>query len=110
MFFTLAILTMALADGLAAVIGQNYGSQWRYKVFHQLKTVVGSMTFWFVSTCILGAGLLYAHDVINFNHYVLLVLVLPPVLTIVENVVGLGLDNIFVPLAVIIALQIAQAA
>ena len=110
MFFTLAILTMALADGLAAVVGINYGRHWHYKVFHQLKTVVGSMTFWFVSTCILGAGLLYAHDVISFNHYVILVLVLPPVLTIVENVVGLGLDNIFVPLAVIIALQIAQAA
>jgi len=27
----------------------------------------------------------------------------------VENVTGLGLDNIFVPLAVLIALQVAQS-
>jgi len=42
-FFALAVLNMALADGFAAVVGQGYGRRWKYKVFHQLKTVVGSM-------------------------------------------------------------------
>lgn len=109
-FFALAILNMSLADGLAAVVGANFGLQWRYKVFHQVKTVVGSMTFWLVSLCILASGLLYAHNIIDFSHYVVILLVLPPVLTVVENVTGLGLDNIFVPLAVLIALQITQTA
>jgi len=107
-FFALAILNMALADGFAAVVGTNLGRQWRYKVFHQVKTVVGSMTFWFVSLCILTPGLLYAHNYINYSHFVVLLLALPPTLTIIENVSGLGLDNIFVPLAVVVALQIAQ--
>jgi dolichol kinase len=109
-FFTLAILHMSLADGLAAVVGTRYGLNWRYKVYHQVKTVVGSMAFWFVSICILAPGLLYAHDLIDYNHYLIVLLALPPVLTIVENVAGMGLDNIFVPLAVIMALQIAQTA
>ena len=108
--FTLAILHMALADGLAAVVGTRYGLRYRYKVYHQVKSIIGSMTFWFVSVCILAPGLLYAHSLFDFNHYVLLLLVLPPVLTVIENVNALGLDNIFVPLAVIIALQIAQTA
>jgi phytol kinase len=109
-FFALAILNMALADGLAAVVGTNFGRHWRYKVYHQVKTVVGSMAFWLVSICILAPGLLYAHNFIDYSHYFVLLLVLPPVLTIVENVTGLGLDNIFVPLTVIIALQVAQTA
>lgn len=106
LFFALAILHLALADGLAAVIGKNFGKDWRYKVFHQLKTVIGSMTFWFLSVCILGTGLLFANDLIPFHTYVLLVVALPPVLTVLENVTGLGLDNVVVPMAVIIALQL----
>ncbi len=107
-FFSLAILNMALADGFAAVIGANFGKPWRYKVFHQPKTVIGSMTFWFVSLCIFAVGLLFVHDIISFSHYILLLILLPPILTIVENVTGLGEDNLFVPLVVLIALNAAQ--
>lgn len=106
-FFAIAILHVSLADGLAAVVGKNFGKHWRYKVFRHSKTVVGSMTFWLVSVCILGLGVLAAHDVIPYSQYSLLLLALPPALTAIENAVGLGMDNIAVPAAVLVALNLS---
>lgn len=105
-FFALAVLHMALADGLAAVIGTAYGKKYEYRVFHQLKTLVGSMTFWLVSVCILGTGLLFLSDSLSFTHYALLIIALPPVLAFLENIAVLGLDNVVVPVAVVLALQL----
>lgn len=110
LFFALAILHLALADGLAAVVGKNFGKQWKYKVFGQSKTVLGSMTFWLVSLGILGTSIIIGHDLISFQNYSILLIFLPPALTLIENVVGLGLDNLVVPLAVIAALRIAAVA
>jgi phytol kinase len=109
-FFTLAILNVALADGLAAVVGRQYGQHWRYKIFNQMKTVVGSMTFWLISLSILGIGILFAHNQIDFASYATLLLILPPALVLLENVSGFGLDNITIPLAVLFALNLAQTA
>ena len=106
-FFALAMLNMAIADGMAAVIGTAYGKRYEYWVFHQLKTVVGTMAFWFVSFCILGVGLLFLHNSLSFSHYALLLILLPPILAGLENLGGLGSDNVIVPIAVILALQLA---
>jgi phytol kinase len=107
-FFALAILQMSLADGFAAVVGVRYGKPWRYKIFNQTKTVLGSMTFWFTSVCILGAGTLAAHNIIGFKNYVLLLLLLPPTLTYLENISVMGTDNIVVPLVTLYGLHLAQ--
>jgi dolichol kinase len=48
-FFCLAILEVALADGLAALTGIKYGKHWRYKILGHPKTVIGSMSFWIIS-------------------------------------------------------------
>ncbi|MBI2591906.1 hypothetical protein HYW36_00255 [Candidatus Saccharibacteria bacterium] len=106
-FFAIAILHMAVADGMAAVIGTAYGKKLAYKVFHQVKTVLGTMAFWLASLYILGVGILFAHDLISFTNYALLLLVLPPILAALENLAVLGLDNVVVPVAVIAALQLA---
>jgi dolichol kinase len=108
LFFAIAILHMALADGLAAIIGQQFGKPWKYLVFSQTKTLLGSMTFWLVSIYILGIGLLAAHNYLSFNSYALLLLVLPPLMTLVENFSLKGADNILVPVGVILALNLAQ--
>jgi dolichol kinase len=105
LFFALAILNMSLADGFAAIVGQKYGKNWEYYVFSHTKTVIGSMTFWLVSLGIFGIGLLFSPAAAS--HYLALLLFLPPLLTIAENVPGVGSDNIFVPLAAILVLNLA---
>lgn len=106
-FFALAVLHLALADGLAAVNGITYGKKFKYKIFHQVKTLTGTMTFWLTSLSILGVGLLFAHDFVSFNHYVFLLIFLPPILAVLKNLTVLGLDNMVVPVAVILALRLA---
>jgi dolichol kinase len=108
-FFALAILEVALADGLAAVVGMANGKHWEYKVFGYKKTVVGSMVFWLTSVEILTAGLLGLHSIYSFQDYYYLLLILPPILMIVENLAVLGVDNLLVPVATIVILRLLQA-
>ncbi len=107
-FFALAILEVALADGLAAVIGITYGKDWGYKVFKHKKTIIGSMVFWIVTVFIFGTGLLPAHNSISFQNYFLILLLAPPTFTLAENVSILGLDNLVIPLLTILILRSAQ--
>jgi dolichol kinase len=106
--FALAILEVALADGLAAVVGIAFGKRWSYKVFGNTKTVIGTMVFWVVSVAILAAGLLAAHDVYSFKDYYYLVLLLPPALTLLENMAVFGIDNLVIPIFLIIVLRAVQ--
>ncbi|MBX4190954.1 hypothetical protein KW794_02600 [Candidatus Saccharibacteria bacterium] len=108
-FFALAILEVALADGLAAVVGISYGKQWGYKVFGYTKTVIGTMVFWIVSIAILTAGLLASHNLFSFNDYYYLLLLMPPLLTLLENLAVLGIDNLIIPLLTIAILRLLQA-
>lgn len=110
LFFAIAILHLAVADGLAAVIGSAYGKKWKYKILGQQKTLIGTMSFWLASVCILGIGLPFAGSYISFEYYIALILVLPPALTILENISILGTDNIVVPLAALAALEAVKFA
>jgi phytol kinase len=105
LFFAIAMLQVAFADGFAAIIGTKYGRNWAYKIFGQTKTVIGTMTFWTVSLCILGIGLLFAHDLIPFSHYIALLIILPPILTLTENIAVLGIDNLAIPIVTVAVLQ-----
>ena len=107
-FFAVAMLTMALGDGLANIVGQRYGKKWKYQFLGHAKTVLGSMTMWLVSMSVLGIGLLFAHDLIDYSAYGVLLLVLPPILVLVENTAIWGLDNLVVPVAVLLALNLAK--
>lgn len=107
-FFALAILEVALADGLAAVAGIAYGKYWGYKVFKHKKTVIGSMVFWIVTLCIFGAGLLAAHDSISFENYFLILLLIPPAFTLAENLSVFGLDNLVIPILTVLILRAVQ--
>lgn len=106
-YFALAMLIMAIGDSLASLIGQKYGQNWSYSVFNNKKTVIGSMTMWFASFCILAAGLLlFANDQIGLPAYSALILLLPPILALVENVVMAGMDNLAIPVVVLLAFQL----
>lgn len=108
-FFAVAILEVALADGLAAIAGMADGKGWEYKVFGYKKTVIGSMVFWLASVEILTAGLLGAHDVFSFQAYYYLLLLLPPVLTVMEGLSIYGIDNLLLPLVTIFVLRMFQS-
>ena len=107
-FFAIAILEVALADGFAAVAGMAYGKNWTYRVFGYKKTVIGSMVFWIVTAEILTAGLLAANDLFSFNDYYFLLLFMPPLLTVVENLAIYGVDNLLVPVLTIAILRTFQ--
>ena len=107
-FFCLAIIHLALADSAAALAGQKWGKRWSYGVWGYYKTVIGSMAFWFASLCILGVGGLFANSAISYRDYVVLLLALPPILTALENVSYKGVDNLTVPLAVVLALKLVS--
>jgi len=108
-FFAIAILEVALADGLAAVAGMSYGKQWSYKVFGYKKTVIGSMVFWIATAEILTAGLLAANDIFTFQDYYFLLLFMPPLLTLIENLAVFGIDNLLIPVLTIMILRFFQA-
>lgn len=99
--YTIALLQMSLADGLAALIGTKYGVGNDYKVFGAKKSLAGSATFLFVSYIILLSFSL-------FNTHVAIpwCLAVASVVTVLENVGLRGLDNLLVPLFVAFALRL----
>lgn len=106
-FFAVAILIMTYADSLANIVGREYGKGWGYNIFGHHKTVVGSMVMWLASLYILGIGLLYDYQSLSFASYTTLILLLPPVLVLVENFSPNGFDDLLIPVAVILALNLA---
>jgi dolichol kinase len=110
LFFTLSILMVSLADGFAAVVGANYGKHWKYKILGQSKTLVGTMTFWLVALFVLALGLLTGPALIIFPDYAYLLIFLPPLLSIVENISPVGADNLSLPIVTMLALHLAHGA
>jgi phytol kinase len=104
--FAIAILHLSLADGLAAVIGLRFGLGHQYKVRQYLKTLAGTLTFWLVSTIIVASTLLFSPDMLYWPLWPLLVW-LPLAATLVENIAVAGLDNVAVPLLIIVVLRLA---
>lgn len=105
--FTAAILHLSLADGFAAVVGIKYGMGRKYSISRYTKTILGTVTFWSISTTIVVLTVLLSQNGLSWPLLPLLVW-LPLVATVVENVAVAGTDNIFVPLLVIGTLQLAH--
>lgn len=98
--FAAALLQMALADGMAAIVGTRYGGANRYRVMGYTKSVIGSLAFFVVSVLILfwyvgatGSGL----EPVTIYAIAL-------VATLLENFGGPGYDNLSVPVFVATAL------
>lgn len=101
LIFMAALLHMSLADGLAAVVGVRFGKNNSYKVFGHVKSVAGTVTFFAVSLCILAVYTLSRHTALQPLDLV----TLSVITAAVENVAVLGLDNMVVPLLVVLVLQ-----
>jgi phytol kinase len=99
--YAAALLHMSLADGLAAVTGVTWGKMNSYKVFGHPKSIVGSATFFIVSVILLTS---YSHITGQFLS-IDAIAGLALLTTAVENVGVQGLDNLFVPVIIGIALS-----
>lgn len=105
--FAAAVLHIALADGLAAVIGTRYGKGNTYKVLWNKKSVIGTMTFMIMSFNILVW--LFVRGEVGFTPITLPALFIIPFSTAyIENISPWGSDNLFVPLTVVALLGTLQ--
>ncbi len=96
-----ALLQMSLADGLAAIVGLRYGKRQTYLIFGQVKSLVGSLTFFIVSIILL---LGYRHFS-GFEADIPVLFGLAFLATAIENLGIMGLDNLFVPLLIVFGLR-----
>lgn len=98
--FAAAMLHLSLADGLAAIIGLGWGDHNTYKILGHTKSIAGSLTFFFVSVLIMIWYAALSHTQATAG----LVIGLPVVATIVENIAIRGTDNLAIPLLIGLAL------
>lgn len=102
--FTVAILHLALADALAAVIGTRWGRRTHYTLLSHGKSLLGSMVFFYVSMTIF-LGVILVQPESHLPGVYLLLIVLPTLLTMLENISWYGLDNVTVPVMTIVLLS-----
>ncbi len=98
--YAAALLHMSLADGLAAVVGVTWGKRTRYMVFRHPKSLEGSATFFVVSLAILSGYSALSGTPLQPST----ILGLAAATTLIENLGVAGLDNLFVPLVIGVAL------
>jgi dolichol kinase len=100
--FTIALLCVGFADGLAALVGQRYGRSNRYKIFHGFKSIAGSSTVLIVSLAILILTNYFAKlhlPLISF-------LLMPLDVALVEAFAPYGSDDFLIPVSVMIVLNL----
>lgn len=102
--FAAALLHLGLADGLAAVVGDRLGKKNRYKIFGEVRSIAGSVTFLVVSILIMTAVISFGPDEFK-GFYLPLLILLPIAATCIENLSVRGADNIFVPLFIALTLN-----
>jgi dolichol kinase len=100
--YAAALLQMSLADGMAAIVGVEYGIKKgrKYLVFGHPKTVIGTITFFLVSF-----ALLFGYSADTQRITLLAAASLACGATIVENLAVAGVDNLVVPLLIALALK-----
>ena len=94
-YFYLPVLTMALADPLAAYFGSKF-PRGKYSFGQEQKTLTGSLAFFIVALA------LSFFLIPNPNLFFLLVI--PLVATVTEAITSKGLDNLTIPVSVIAVL------
>jgi phytol kinase len=102
--YTVALLHMGLADGVAALVGTAYGKTNSYKVLGHVKSVVGSLTFLAISLCLLLGYATVAPSPING----LVIAGLAIAATTLENFAVRGLDNLLVPVLIAAVLTLLR--
>ena len=102
--FVAAILHLAIADALAAVVGIKWGKRTSYMILSHGKSMLGSLVFFYISMGIMFSAFLFVSPA-NLPDAYLLLVVAPAILTVLENISWYGLDNVTIPVMVIVLLS-----
>ncbi len=103
-FFWIAILNLALADGLAAIAGKKFGVFNGYKIFGHKKSVAGTIACFVISAAIFSSGIYLASFIDYFPFFQALIL-FPLIITGLENISWYGLDNLTLPVGAVLLLS-----
>lgn len=98
-----AVLTLAVADAFAALIGSRYGRH-RYEVEDEYKSVEGSLVFFVIAYIVIVVPMLLMTNLPRAT-CLLSALLVALLVTIFEAISLRGTDNLFVPIAVVFVLQ-----
>lgn len=106
--FTLAMLYLAIPDGLAAIVGTRYVPPKRfYKIYGQPKSMLGSVVYFssalFFSTLVflwLSPDASYM-----FGIYAMALFLTAIATTLLENLLPYGIDNLLIPVFVVLVLR-----
>jgi phytol kinase len=98
-----AVLTLAVADASAALIGSRYGKH-RYEVEDEYKSVEGSLVFFVIAFLAAWLPMLLMTTLPRAT-CLLSALLVAMLVTIFEAISLRGTDNLFVPVAVVVVLQ-----
>jgi phytol kinase len=105
--FAVAVLFVALADGMAAVIGKKWGTKkYSYDVWKARKTVVGTLGYIVFAYVSLGIGVLIGGRATLLGNPFVVFVWLPLFSALLEAVSPYGLDNITAPLVVAFLLNV----
>lgn len=104
--FAAAILHLAIADGLAALVGTtHWGKRTKYKLGLQTKSLAGTGAF-FVSSLMIVTGSYVLLDSPELGGVSAMnLLMIAGLATFVENISWYGMDNVSVPLVVLFMLS-----
>ena len=96
-FVILSLLILAISDPIAAQIGSRKNSIWKFKVWHDYKTVNGTIAFFTSSIIILIIGNIFIleYELINSLSFILITAIFA---TISEITSKRGTDNLSIPI------------
>lgn len=106
-FFAIAVLQVALADGVAALVGVTYGKKrGKYYLFTQPKSLAGSAAFLAVSALVFIVGMFASSYFVDPIQLWPALIMIPLLLVCLENLAVFGLDNLVLPLTTLFILSL----
>ena len=100
-FIMFSLLILTFSDPLAAQIGSKKKSLWKFKIWHDYKTIEGTIAFFISNLLILAIGTYYFMDH-NLPYLLGFVFITSVFTTISEITSKMGTDNLSIPLVSIL--------
>lgn len=102
--FLAAVLSLAVADAVAALVGKRFGKNNTYRILGQTKSVVGSAAFLVAALGIVSIVAVYGPG-LHLESVMGTVVGISLILMAVENAGVYGMDNLTLPLASVLLLN-----